>query len=70
MLDDALLERTCLKRVAPGDDVAPRLAQHSVELSDMEQIITPLQWVSTAKPIAAKVRSEASGTYWLSPSKS
>jgi Mce-associated membrane protein len=29
----------------------------------MEQIITPLQWVSTSTPIAAKVRSESNGIY-------
>jgi Mce-associated membrane protein len=30
---------------------------------EMEQILTPLQWVSTARPLAAKVRSDAGGTY-------
>lgn len=29
----------------------------------LEQILTPLQWVSTANPIAAKVKSEAGGIY-------
>lgn len=38
MFDDAFLELTYLKRVAPGDDVASRLSQHSVELSDVEMI--------------------------------
>ncbi|MFC8529930.1 hypothetical protein [Nocardia sp. NPDC057227] len=31
--------------------------------TSMEQIIVPLQWVSTAQPIAAKVRSEDNGVY-------
>lgn len=31
--------------------------------NDMEQILTPLQWVSTARPLAAKVRSDNGGTY-------
>jgi len=31
--------------------------------TSMEQIITPLQWVSTAAPIAAKVRSVTNGVY-------
>ncbi|BCO60203.1 MULTISPECIES: hypothetical protein [Mycobacterium avium complex (MAC)] len=30
---------------------------------DMEQILVPLQWNSTAKPLAAIVRSDAGGTY-------
>lgn len=30
---------------------------------EMEQILTPLQWVSTARPLAAKVRSDVGGTY-------
>jgi Mce-associated membrane protein len=29
----------------------------------MEQILTPLQWVSTAKPLTAKVRSDTDGVY-------
>lgn len=29
----------------------------------MEQILAPLQWTSTAKPLAAKVRSNANGVY-------
>ncbi|WP_420812190.1 hypothetical protein [Mycobacterium kyogaense] len=29
----------------------------------MEQIVLPLQWTSTAKPLAAKVRSDANGLY-------
>ncbi len=29
----------------------------------MEQILTPLQWISTAKPISAKVRSDTDGVY-------
>ncbi|MFC8529230.1 hypothetical protein [Nocardia sp. NPDC057227] len=31
--------------------------------TSMEQIIVPLQWVSTAQPIAAKVHSEDNGVY-------
>ncbi|WP_406814885.1 hypothetical protein [Mycobacterium sp. M23085] len=30
---------------------------------EMEQILTPLQWISTARPLAAKVRSDVGGTY-------
>jgi Mce-associated membrane protein len=30
---------------------------------DMEQILVPLQWASTAKPLAAKVRSDTGGIY-------
>jgi Mce-associated membrane protein len=43
----------------------------SAELNDkltkaadsMEQILAPLQWISTAKPLATKVRSNAGGIY-------
>ncbi len=31
--------------------------------NDMEQILAPLHWNSTARPLAAKVRSEAGGVY-------
>ena len=31
--------------------------------TSMEQILIPLQWVSTARPLVAKVRSETGGTY-------
>ena len=31
--------------------------------TSMEQLLVPLQWSSTAKPLVAKVRSEAAGTY-------
>ncbi|NMN96686.1 hypothetical protein FGL95_16740 [Nocardiaceae bacterium YC2-7] len=41
-------------------ELSNRLTQAA---SSMEQIITPLQWVSTASPIAAKVRSESNGAY-------
>lgn len=41
-------------------ELSNRLTQAS---SSMEQIIVPLQWVSTAKPIAAKVMSESNGVY-------
>lgn len=30
---------------------------------DMEQILVPLEWASTARPLAAKVRSETGGIY-------
>lgn len=30
---------------------------------DMEQILVPLQWTSTAKPLAAKVRSDSGPVY-------
>jgi Mce-associated membrane protein len=30
---------------------------------EMEQILVPLQWTSTARPLAAKVRSESNGLY-------
>ncbi|MBO0852609.1 MAG: hypothetical protein J2P18_02435 [Nocardia sp.] len=41
-------------------ELSNRLTQAS---NSMEQIITPLQWTATAKPIAAKVRSESGGLY-------
>ncbi|MVU80773.1 hypothetical protein GPX89_26410 [Nocardia sp. ET3-3] len=41
-------------------ELSNRLTQAA---ASMEQIITPLQWVSTAKPIAAKVLSESNGAY-------
>ncbi|MET8430465.1 hypothetical protein [Nocardia sp. NPDC004860] len=41
-------------------ELSTRLMQAA---TSMEQIITPLQWVSTAKPIAAKVRSQNNGVY-------
>jgi Mce-associated membrane protein len=30
---------------------------------EMEQILVPLQWASTAKPLAAKIRSDSDGIY-------
>lgn len=43
---------------------SPELSNRLTQASQsMEQIISPLQWSSTAKPIAAKVRSEANGAY-------
>ncbi|QTJ70846.1 hypothetical protein HYG77_35325 (plasmid) [Rhodococcus sp. ZPP] len=41
-------------------ELSDRLTQAS---SSMEQIITPLQWVSTATPAAAKVSSVTNGVY-------
>ncbi|WP_198602140.1 hypothetical protein [Rhodococcus opacus] len=43
-----------------SDELADRLTHAA---SSMEQIITPLQWVATAKPVAAKVVSENNGSY-------
>lgn len=31
--------------------------------TSMEQILTPLEWVSTARPLAAKVQRNSGGTY-------
>ncbi|WP_083883999.1 hypothetical protein [Nocardia higoensis] len=41
-------------------ELTDRLTQAA---TSMEQIIVPLQWVSTAEPIAAKVRSQDNGVY-------
>ncbi|MFE3056900.1 hypothetical protein [Nocardia sp. NPDC059239] len=41
-------------------ELSNRLTQAA---SSMEQIISPLQWVSTAKPVAAKALSESNGVY-------
>ncbi|MFE2998612.1 hypothetical protein ACFXG4_26865 [Nocardia sp. NPDC059246] len=41
-------------------ELSNRLTQAA---SSMEQIISPLQWVSTATPVAAKVTSETNGAY-------
>lgn len=41
-------------------ELAKRLSQAG---TSMEQIITPLQWISTASPAAAKVTSETNGVY-------
>jgi hypothetical protein len=41
-------------------ELANRLGQAAMS---MEQIISPLQWTSSSKPIAAKVRSEQNGAY-------
>ncbi|MFF3570092.1 hypothetical protein [Nocardia jiangxiensis] len=41
-------------------ELSTRLSQAG---TSMEQIITPLQWVSTAAPVAAKVTSESNGAY-------
>ncbi|WP_245649514.1 hypothetical protein [Nocardia shimofusensis] len=41
-------------------ELSDRLTQAA---TSMEQIIVPLQWVSTAEPIAAKVQSEENGVY-------
>ncbi|MBO0852579.1 MAG: hypothetical protein J2P18_02280 [Nocardia sp.] len=41
-------------------ELSNRLTQAA---TSMEQIITPLQWTSSAKPIAAKVRSVSNGLY-------
>ncbi|CCW11336.1 hypothetical protein EBESD8_18740 [Rhodococcus aetherivorans] len=41
-------------------ELSNRLTQAA---TSMEQIISPLQWTSTAQPVAAKVRSESNGIY-------
>jgi Mce-associated membrane protein len=42
----------------------PELSDKLTKAADaMEQIVLPLQWVSTAKPLAAKVRSQDKGVY-------
>lgn len=43
---------------------SPELKEKLTKASnEMEQILTPLQWNSTARPLAAKVRSDTGGTY-------
>ncbi|MGE2724209.1 hypothetical protein [Mycolicibacterium pulveris] len=43
---------------------SPELNERLSEAADsMEQILTPLQWESTAKPLAAVVRSSAGGVF-------
>ena len=43
---------------------SPELSNRLTQAAgSMEQIITPLQWVSTAKPVAAKVHSDNNGIY-------
>ncbi|WP_039779068.1 hypothetical protein [Nocardia cerradoensis] len=43
---------------------SPELSNRLTQAAgSMEQIITPLQWVSTAKPVAAKMRSHDNGIY-------
>ncbi|AHH19868.1 hypothetical protein NONO_c50840 [Nocardia nova SH22a] len=43
---------------------SPELSNRLTQAAgSMEQIITPLQWVSTAKPVAAKVHSNNNGIY-------
>jgi Mce-associated membrane protein len=42
----------------------PELKDKLTQAADsMQQILAPLQWKSTARPLAAKVRSEAGGIY-------
>jgi len=42
----------------------PELSDKLTKAADaMEQIILPLQWISTAKPLAAKVRSDDKGLF-------
>jgi len=43
-----------------GPELSNKLSQAA---SSMDQIITPLQWVSTSTPIAAKVRSVTNGIF-------
>lgn len=43
---------------------APDLRDKLLQAADsMEQVLAPLQWQSTAKPLATKVRSDVSGVY-------
>ena len=43
---------------------SPELKDKLTKAADsMEQVLAPLQWKSTAKPLAAKVRSDAGGVY-------
>jgi hypothetical protein len=43
---------------------SPELKDKLTKAADsMEQVLAPLQWKSTAKPLAAKVRSNAGGIY-------
>ncbi|MEV5651938.1 hypothetical protein AB0L57_27145 [Nocardia sp. NPDC052254] len=43
---------------------SPELSNRLTQAAgSMEQIITPLQWVSTAKPVAAKVHTNNNGSY-------
>ncbi|GAY17661.1 hypothetical protein [Mycobacterium sp. shizuoka-1] len=43
---------------------SPELKDKLTKAADsMEQILVPLQWNSTAKPLVAKVRSESGGVY-------
>lgn len=46
------------------EGTTPELTQRLSEAANaMEQILLPLQWTSTAKPLAAKVRSHEDGVY-------
>jgi hypothetical protein len=46
------------------DGTTPELGKKLTDAANaMEQILLPLQWSSTAKPIAAKVRSHDNGVY-------
>ncbi|BBY65802.1 hypothetical protein [Mycolicibacterium helvum] len=43
---------------------SPELKDKLTKAADsMEQVLAPLQWKSTAKPLATKVRSQAGGVY-------
>ena len=43
---------------------SPELNEKLTKAADsMEQVLAPLQWRSTARPLAAKVRSSAGGIY-------
>ena len=45
---------------------SPELKDKLTKAADsMEQVLAPLQWKSTAKPLAAKVRSNAGGVYTM-----
>lgn len=46
------------------EGTSPELNEKLTDAAEqMEQILVPLQWTSTARPLAAKVRSETGGIY-------
>lgn len=51
-------------KVSLVNATSPELKEKLTEAAtSMEQILTPLQWISTARPLAAKVRSDVGGAY-------
>lgn len=48
------------------EGTSPELSDRLLQASrSIEQIVVPLQWASTAEPIAAKVRGVENGTYFV-----